>query len=326
MVAEPEGPSVERLLTISDGLGVTDSSERDRRTDDDECDVEGTDTERRTREPVVRSTVGVGSNPFSSMRAIASAVMASSRVDEELEFDRRIEERRRALTRRADEFEFDTERAPVELPPAALETPFAAADRDVGPTDPSTVESVEPRRSSGDGATTTGATGRSGVDTSMRGLRVGADTERRREPRDAMAAARVRSSVGRGSDEPLAPPERSMRGVGADGADSDDEPGDVRPAGERRTGRVGSVRRATRGRLVSPRTATGAADPATAVDAPRGTEDAMVARETVDDGLEVDMAAAAAAASSDARGDGRSLRLDPNVSERGIDEEPTSET
>ena len=36
VVAVPEGPSVERLLTISDGLGVTDSSERDRRTDDDE--------------------------------------------------------------------------------------------------------------------------------------------------------------------------------------------------------------------------------------------------------------------------------------------------
>ena len=51
----------------------------------------------------------------------------------------------------------------------------------------------------------------------------------------------------------------------------------------------------------------------------------MVARETVDDGLEVDMAAAAAAASSDARGDGRSLRLGPKESERGVEEESVSE-
>ena len=335
MVAEPDGPSVERLLTISVGLGVTESSEPARRTVDD--DPGGTETDRRTRDPDVRSTVGVGSNPFSSMRAIASALMDSSWLDEGRGLERRVEERRRALTRRVDErdAEFDVERAPAGFPPTeledrAIETPLPDADRAmvaiVESADVSNVESLEPRRSSVDGATTTGATGRSGVDVSVRGLRVGADTERRRDPRDAMAPARVRSSVRRGPDDPAATPDRSMRIVGVDGVESDDEPVDVRSVRERRSGRLGSERRATRGRLVSLRTATGAADPATAVDAASGTEDAMLVRETVDDGLEVDMAAAAAAASSDARGDGRSLRLGPKESERGVEEKSVSET
>lgn len=271
------------------------------------------------------------------MRAIASAEMASSRVDEVPGLDRRIEERRRALTRRADErdAEFNVVGAPAGLPPTvledrAIETPPRDADwamvAIVESADVSMVESLEPRLSTVDGATTTGATGRSGVDASVRALRVGADTERRREPRDAMAPARVRSSGRSGPDDPAAVPDRSMRIVGVDGVEFGDEPVDVRSARERRRGRLGSERRATRGRLESPRTATGAADPATAVDAPSGTEDAMVARETVDDGLEVDMAAAAAAASSDARGDGRSLRLGPKESERGVEEESVSET
>lgn len=157
------GPSLDKLPTMSTGPGATGRRDPERRMVDVDCCFDGEftpvdDGPRRTTGPVtVRRMDGAGSKPFSSMAAIASALMESPGplvVERRMVADRR---RRPPRSERPDDGArtgLGTSVAPVDAEP-------------VKPTPVDVVEGVVKVRSESDadcrddGVRTTGATGRS---------------------------------------------------------------------------------------------------------------------------------------------------------------------
>ena len=107
VVTPAAGPSPDNRPTMSIGPGATGRRDSDRRTVDDaereDSDVDpDADGLRRTNDPAIERRIdGAGSKPFSSMAAMASALIESEPLTE---FDRRIVAlRRRAVARVRDD-------------------------------------------------------------------------------------------------------------------------------------------------------------------------------------------------------------------------------
>ena len=120
MVVPDDGPSVDRVLTISAGPGTTDDSVGERRTVREVDGIDRLEGDRWTRDPDVRSMVGVGSKPFSSMAAIVSALIESDRP---ADVERRTVARRR---RRGATGEPPFDRRAVGVEPVGKVAPFGA--------------------------------------------------------------------------------------------------------------------------------------------------------------------------------------------------------